>query len=294
MAPSDSPPPCTWVSLKNALAKFTLAEDGTEGAAHIRPQHWYVACRLVVEGGFHPDDITPHPPFKMEWKRKRWHLIHDVAKAGTGERPILGGLKTKNVDVVTVKDGIGPVMAVSVKGTLNAFRNLTNRMEEAVGDCTNLHISYPILVYGFLHVLRANRASDTSLPNDLAFDKNGKIAASIVRYHDILTRLSGRNDLRDDLTKYEAVGMILADPDPLVRGEILTAFPPPDSPLFSSDFFTRLYTQYDQRFVYAAPSLQGVTRRVTWHPDSPAFSPSGAMPDLDYQPRIADDEYPLA
>ena len=74
-----------------------------------------------------------------------------------GERTILGGLKTKDVDVVVAKHGIGPVMAVSMKGTLNAFRNLTNRMEEAVGDCTNLHISYPALVYGFLQVMRANR-----------------------------------------------------------------------------------------------------------------------------------------
>ena len=58
---------------------------------------------------------------------------------------MLGGLKTKDVDVVVSKPGIGPCVAVSIKGTLNAFRNLTNRMEEAVGDCTNLHISYPNL-----------------------------------------------------------------------------------------------------------------------------------------------------
>lgn len=54
-------------------------------------------------------------------------------------------------------NGIGPYIAVSMKGTLNAFRNLTNRMEEAVGDCTNLHITYPGLVYAFLTVLRANQ-----------------------------------------------------------------------------------------------------------------------------------------
>ena len=44
---------------------------------------------------------------------------------------MLGGLKTKDVDVVVSKPGIGPCVAVSIKGTLNAFRNLTNRMEEA-------------------------------------------------------------------------------------------------------------------------------------------------------------------
>lgn len=84
-------------------------------------------------------------------------LVHDPESAAGGELTVLGGLKTKDVDVVVSEPGIGPCVAVSIKGTLNAFRNLTNRMEEAVGDCTNLHISYPNLVYGFLHVLRGNR-----------------------------------------------------------------------------------------------------------------------------------------
>lgn len=77
-------------------------------------------------------------------------LVHDPERAAGGELTVLGGLKTKDVDVVVTKPAIGPCIAVSIKGTLNAFRNLTNRMEEAVGDCTNLHISYPNLVYGFL------------------------------------------------------------------------------------------------------------------------------------------------
>ena len=38
---------------------------------------------------------------------------------------LLGGLKTKNVDVVVTKNGLGPVMAVSCKGATRAFRNLT-------------------------------------------------------------------------------------------------------------------------------------------------------------------------
>ena len=38
-----------------------------------------------------------------------------------------------------------------------AFRNLTNRMEETIGECTNLHITYPALVFGYLFLIRANR-----------------------------------------------------------------------------------------------------------------------------------------
>ena len=34
---------------------------------------------------------------------------------------------------------------------------MTNRMEETIGECTNLHITYPALVLGYLVLLRANR-----------------------------------------------------------------------------------------------------------------------------------------
>ena len=82
-------------------------------------------------------------------------LRYDPALGAGGERTVLGGLKTKNVDVVVTREGIGPVLAVSCKGVTGAFRNLTNRMEETIGECTNLHITYPALVLGYLVLLRA-------------------------------------------------------------------------------------------------------------------------------------------
>jgi hypothetical protein len=51
----------------------------------------------------------------------------------------------------------GLVLAVSCKGVTKAFRNLTNRMEETIGECTNLHITYPAMVIGYFAILRANR-----------------------------------------------------------------------------------------------------------------------------------------
>ena len=151
-----SPEPCRWVTLGEAIRTFVSGKHTTQTARHIKPLHWHIACRLVLEGGFHPDDVTPRPPFSVKKTRSGHRLIHDPETGKGSERTLLGGLKTKNVDVVVTRNGIGPVIAISMKGTLNAFRNLTNRMEEAVGDCTNLHISYPALVYGFLHVLKAN------------------------------------------------------------------------------------------------------------------------------------------
>ena len=157
---AEPPQSCQWIPIEDALREFALATRGTQSQRHIRPLHWYIACRLCLEGGFHPDEITPRPPFLVQEKGSRGvprRLRYDAKAGGCGEQTILGGLKTKQVDVVVTKPGIGPVIAVSVKGTLNAFRNLTNRLEEAGGDCTNLHLTYPSLVYAFWSVLRANR-----------------------------------------------------------------------------------------------------------------------------------------
>jgi hypothetical protein len=111
-----------------------------------------MACRLVLEGGFHPDDVTPRPPFVVS---RHGLLSFDAEAAGSGEEIVLGGLKTKNVDVVVTKPKIGPVLAISCKGATKAFRNLTNRMEETIGECTNLHMTYPALVIGYFVLLRA-------------------------------------------------------------------------------------------------------------------------------------------
>lgn len=274
---------CKWTTLGEALAEFASA-PATQSAAHIKPLHWYVACRLAIEGGFDPDEITPRPPLVVRTSRGK-HLLECVPAAGQrGERTVLGALRTKKVDVVVTKDGIGPVVAVSTKGATSAFRNLTNRMEEAVGDCTNLHIAYPALVYGFLQVIRANREQEGTDPNDVAIRADGQVSEPIRRYHDVLVRLAGRLDIRDDASKYEAVAVALVSPDASSVGEIVAAFPPPESPLALEHFFDTLYRQYDQRYVYAAPQLEAATRRLTWHPESPV----AADPRIgEYQPRIS-------
>jgi hypothetical protein len=276
---------CEWVALRDALRAFVRCESGHQGAGHIKPLHWYVACRLVLEGGFRPDEITPCPPFVVRTQGRRCVLEHDSAAGGSGERTVLGGLKTKAVDVVVTKEGIGPVIAVSMKGTLNAFRNLTNRMEEAVGDCTNLHIAYPTMVYGFLQVLRANREGAGAEPNDVAIGRDGQVVEAIRRYHDVLARLANRDDVRAETTKYEAIALTLADPRSESEGEVVPAFPPSGSPLLLPEFFGKLYAQYDQRFIYAAPALEATTRRLEWDPESPALSDpriEGHAPRLDH------------
>ena len=128
-----------FIQLSSALQEFVTVE-GTQAQQHIRPLHQYLTVRLVLEGGFDPGEITPHPPLRVESKGQRKLLSFAPNKEDNREQTLLGGLKSKAVDVVVTKEGIGPVLAISVKGTGNAFRNLTNRMEEAIGDSTNLPI----------------------------------------------------------------------------------------------------------------------------------------------------------
>lgn len=291
---AEALPPVQLIGLKDALSVYVRTLE-TQSSRHIKPLHWYIACRLVVEGGFLPDDVVPRPPFRVDvrgsGRSRRYMLIHDPGVGGTGEHTILGGVKTKQVDVTVTKPGIGPCIAVSVKGTANAFRNLTNRMEEAIGDCTNLHISYPNLVYGFLHVMKATRDAPGVRKNDVAIHADGHVVDSIRRYHDAMAELTGRKGVRNDYTRYEAVAIALATPAGDAIGDVLPSFPASDSRLLFSQFFDALYRVYDHRFVFAAPDLKKVTRRVEWDSESPALASFGA---LDYPPRLAAEEPPTA
>jgi hypothetical protein len=216
---------CQWVNLRQALYHFATYTGPTQSQQHIKPLHWYVACRLVLEGGFHPDNITPRPPFAVITRRGE-NALQFVPNLATGsERTILGGLKTKDVDVVVTKEGIGPVMAVSCKGMTGAFRNLTNRMEETIGECTNLHITYPAMVFGYLFVIRANRAAEivaelgteervparVLAANDTAMQRGGEPVEAILRFHAALRELTGRRGIRNDGSRYEAVALALIE-----------------------------------------------------------------------------------
>ena len=108
------------------------------------------------------------------------------------ESTVFGGMKTKQIDVVVAKSGIGPVLAVSLKGTFRAYRNLVNRMEEAIGDSTNVHVMYPGMVYGFLSLIRANRASEGYSANDIGIGANSTVSPQIQRYLAALNEMTGR------------------------------------------------------------------------------------------------------
>ena len=158
----------------NAFRHFAEFDGPTQSQQHIKPLHDYVTSRLVLEGGFHPDQLVPHPPLRVIQTHGENRIVFDPSRATVAEATILGSLKTKNVDIVVVKDGIGPVLAVSCKGMTGAIRNLTNRLEETIGECTNIHISYPALVFGYLFVMRANRLGHGVASTDVAIDDQSR------------------------------------------------------------------------------------------------------------------------
>jgi hypothetical protein len=296
------PKTCQWTNERDALAHFAAYEGATQSQQHIKPLHWYVACRLVLEGGFRPEEITPRPPFTTKKRKGQWELEYDPDVSAGGEATVLGGLKTKNVDVVVNKPGLGPVLAVSCKGMTGAFRNLTNRMEETIGECTNLHITYPAMVFGYLFVIRANRqieeaagiageeeatAAKQRKANDIAMAVGGEPVESIIRFHSALRELTGRRGIRNDVSRYEAVSLALVEMADAELGALLPGYPAEDSPLRLEGFFETLYLRYDERFVYAAPDLKSVTQRLEWSPASPAMRDDQGCAHIDFPVRCS-------
>ena len=304
--PPGAPNVCQWLG-RTAFEQFATFSGSIQSQAHIKPVHWYVASRLVVEGGFHPDDVRPRPPFDVRQRGRQKMLVYAPELATGGEHTVLGGLKTKDVDVVVTKPGIGPVIAVSCRGMTGALRNLTNRMEETIGECTNIHITYPALVFGYLFLIRANQipeaqavtaelekaVSESETPakqlaaNDIALQQGGDPVESIRRFYSALLELHGRRGIRNDISRYEAIALALIDTSAAAAGANLSAFPPPDSPLRFENLFNTMYLRYDERYVYAAPTLKSVTERIEWAPDSPALQPGTVAAELDYEPRLA-------
>jgi len=103
----------------------------------------------------------------------------------------------------------------------------------------------------------------------------------------VLARLAGREDVRAESSKYEAIALALVNTEKAKVGQILTMYPVESSPLHFSRFFETIYREYDQRFVYAAPKLKRVTTRTVWDPGSPIMSDARIA---EYLPRIGQPE----
>jgi len=255
-------------TLTDALAPLCRVV-GTQSGKHIKPIHAYCAARLVLEGGVLPEWISPRPPLlSSRMTNAAYELRYSEGAESEAERKVLGGIKYKSVDVTVAVDGLGPAIGISAKSTGNAFRNLTNRMEEALGECTNVHLMYPGFVFGFLHLIRFSKPSDTANSQDASFAEDNEPLPLMKRYHEVLVALSGRHAITDSGTRYESVGLLVYK----CRGqeaEVWPDYPPRDSPVHFSRFFKRLYDLYDLRFGY--PDPDGPNIRKEWKPSESSF-----------------------
>lgn len=231
-----------------------------QSGEHIKPLTQYCAARLVIEGGFPPEWVSPRPPLKSKrLTNARYELSYAPDEADDSEARVLGGIKYKDVDVTVLVPGVGPALAISAKNTGNAFRNLTNRMEEALGECTNIHLMYPGFVFGFLHFIRFRRINGADKP-DASFTREGQPLPAIMRFHEVLVSLTGRRLITDPVMRYEAVGLVIYSCDN--TNSLWGQFPPVNSEVHFSRFFDTLYKFYDLRFAY--PDPDGPNIRKEW------------------------------
>jgi hypothetical protein len=273
-------------TLENALSNLG-GDVKTQSQRHIRPVHAYCATRLVLEGGFRPEWTLPRPGFSSEKVSNSDYKLRISPEAeDISEHRVLGGIKYKDVDVTVLVPGLGPALAISGKSTGNAFRNLTNRMEEALGECTNVHLMYPGLIFGFLHLIKFAKQREVANLQDASFDSNDEPLPAIRRYHDVMLALGGRRTITDPGMRYEAVGLLIyrsTSTGPV----IWQGYPPTSSPAHFLKFFQELYDLYDVRFAY--PDPDGPNIRKVWHPQ---FKGLPGMMDkglpFQWQPRLAE------
>ena len=290
--------PAELTSLKEALVRFAFS-DPAQSSGHLGSLRSYVACRLVIEGGFDPDWIRPRPPITVDRDQDGSFLSLDPDAAKRGRRTLPGGLKDAEPDVTVVIPTIGPVLALSLEGTESVavgregVPEITGGLERTAGACVNLHMIYPALVYGFWHVIGASQIQDlipVAVPGpvgdpvdhgDHALRRNGELGAELQRYHDALARLSQREDIGAAPSRYEACALTLVErgtgPQ---QGVVCADYPPPGSPLDYNRMFQRLYAIYDRRFVDSTRALRRTTERKVWNRESPLLADTTVQDDL--------------
>lgn len=139
-------------TLKAMQAVYDPKTTSVRTGKVIQPLHEYCAYELrrtTNSGRSLPTEfIHPAPPSTAGEAKRR-------IKAAITKQPkrlrILGAYMPKEVDVALVPPNSGPLLAVSCKSQMSSIvKNTINRFEEYVGDATNLHTRFPMLVFGFV------------------------------------------------------------------------------------------------------------------------------------------------
>jgi hypothetical protein len=207
-------------ALRESHAKHASGPTAVRTGGVIAPLHYYCVEELVTRGL--PRELL-HPRHIPEKGRKRIKL--------------LGGYMPKEVDVcLTVQDS-GPLLAISVKSQMSSIvKNTINRFEEYVGDATNLHSRYPMLVLGFMMLVLVR---DETYVSGQPTDGLQRIAA-------LLERSNARRDVSEPVGSYEVSCLLLVDYG-RTPPRLVSNFPPPNSSLRIDNFFDKLLEIYRDR-----------------------------------------------
>ena len=218
--------PIDRASLAAALAEVHRAYQSGPTAVRtgtvISPLHRFCADELR-RAGLPPEYIHPPRPGTVGPRRIR----------------ILGGYMPKEIDVCLLPPNSGPLLAISVKSQMSSIvKNTINRFEEYVGDATNLHTRFPMLVLGFLMLVPANAETFAS----------GKATPGLVRIASLLERANARQRVNEPPGSYEASALVLVDFSG-ARPAVVAGFPAPkrQAALRIEGFVDRLAALYHER-----------------------------------------------
>lgn len=194
-----------------SVAAYRTVANAVRTGTVIAPYHRFCSLELSARG------LPPallHPPTEPRPGPRRVHLS--------------GGYIDKEVDVCLNVPNT-PLLAISVKSQMSSIvKNTMNRFEEYVGDATNLHTRYPMLVVGFMMVVPVH---------DETF-RNGQPTEGLLRIARLLENANDRIRQTDPPGSYEATALVLVDGyfghGPVER---VLSFPPDESPLRVERFF---------------------------------------------------------
>lgn len=238
-------------ALRDLRGALRSGDAPTRSGSHVAPVHRYVA-RELVRHGIPVEWVAPNPfrddgafwsaPVAKVFERlvtgrplrhaeTQAYLRKVEAESRRKRRTLLGAYHQKEVDVSAVAEDVGPLMVVSVKApTSSVAKNMVNRYEEGIGEATNLHTRFPMLIFGFLMIL----------PKVDELFANGAPTPAFERIENLMLATSGRSAVTDPPGSYEAAALVLVN-NAVDPPAILADVPSPDSPLRIERFFDSLF-----------------------------------------------------
>lgn len=239
-------------------------EKAVRSGKFIGPIHAFCA-RELERLGLIPENLVPHPEeggylsptlrrftsglrgrvtarlratqLSVSRKQVLGDLDTEVDAARRRRLRVLGGYMEKEIDVCYIVEDTGPLLAVSVKSQMSSIaKNTINRFEEYVGDATNLHTRYPMLVLGFLLLVPVNEETF----------RGGEPTDALLRVTRLLEQAAGRVDPSGTPGSYEACALLVVDfasDPPVIHPDV----PGKASPLRIERLFQSLVELYRRR-----------------------------------------------